>query len=286
MKIAQLLRDAATALAAAGIDSAPLEARLLLAHTLGIDRSAPLDRSRDIDPAPFQTLLARRLTHEPLAFITGHQGFWTLELAVSPATLIPRADSETLISAAIDASAERPPARILDLGTGTGCLLLAALSEFPQAFGVGIDLSPAAAALAAHNARHNGLASRAVFLAGSWAAAINTRFDLVLSNPPYIPGGDIPALMPEVAQFEPGRALDGGPDGLDAYRALAAALPGLLTAQGCAILEIGEGQGSDVTAIMAESGLATVTLMADLGGIPRALVLRPQKTFGSTDAFG
>jgi release factor glutamine methyltransferase len=281
VNIGALLRSATAQLAQKGIDSAALEARLLLACVLGVERNTPIDRAGDIDPAPFNALLARRLSHEPLAFITGRQGFWTLDLAVSPATLIPRADSETLIQAALEQPA---PRAILDLGTGTGCLLLAALSEFPGAFGVGVDLSPDAAALAARNARECGLSARAAFLAGRWSHAMAGRFDLVLSNPPYIPAADIPALMPEVARFEPARALDGGADGLDAYRALAEALPALLAQDGRAILEIGQDQGPAVSAIMASNGLETLTIKPDLGGIPRALVLRLQKTFGSTAA--
>ena len=280
--VATLLRTAAAQLAAAGIDSASLEARLLLAHAMGVDRTTLIDRRQAVDPTAFNALLARRLTHEPLAFITGQQGFWTLDLRVSPATLIPRADSETLISAAIT-HCTRPPERILDLGTGTGCLLLAALVEFPNAFGVGVDLNPAAAALAALNAKESGLATRAAFLAGSWATALNTKFDLILSNPPYIREADIADLMPEVADFEPTTALDGGPDGLAAYRVLAEALPALLTPNGLAILELGAGQADDVTAIAARQGLARVALVADLGGIPRALALNQQKTFGSED---
>lgn len=278
MNIGALLRSATAQLTAAGIDSASLEARLLLAHALGIERNAPADRTREIDPAAFNALLARRLTHEPLAFITGRQGFWTLDLAVSPATLIPRADSETLIQAALEYPA---PAAILDLGTGTGCLLLAALSAFPAAFGVGIDIAPDAARLAARNAAACGLADRAAFLAGSWAAAVNARFDLILSNPPYIPAGEIAGLMAEVALFEPASALDGGVDGLEAYRALATALPFLLAPEGRAILELGEHQGCDVRAVMAAHGLQTLAIRRDLGGIPRALVLGLQKTFGS-----
>ncbi len=279
MTTGELLRAATAQLTKAGIDSPQLEARLLLAHALGTDRNTPIDRAREIDPTAFNTLLARRLTHEPLAFIIGTQGFWTLDLAVSPATLIPRADSETLIQAALE---HANPASILDLGTGTGCLLLAALCEFPAASGIGIDLSPAAAALAARNAQTCNLATRSAFLAGNWSHAINARFDLILSNPPYIPAADIPALMPEVARFEPARALDGGEDGLTAYRALANILPHLLTETSHAILEIGQHQGPDITAIMAAHGLRTVTIKPDLGGIPRAMVLVLEKTFGRT----
>ncbi len=272
-----VLRQAVRALEAKGIAEARLEARLLLAHALGLDRSVLIDRGRDIDPTVFQSLLQRRLTHEPLAFITGRQGFWTLDLAVTPDTLIPRADSETLVAAACELLAATPPARILDLGTGTGCLLLACLVEFPAAFGVGVDLAPGAAALARDNAARNGLTTRSAFLAGSWATALAARFDLVLSNPPYIPQADIPGLMPEVAAHEPARALDGGADGLDAYRSILAALPDLLAPDGTAILELGAGQHAAVSALAARNGLATVALRADLGGIVRALVLRLQK---------
>lgn len=273
--IGERLRAAAAELTAAGIDSAALEARLLMAHSLGLDRATPLDRSMVANFTGFDALLARRLAREPLAFITGRQGFWTLDLAVSPATLIPRADSETLISAAIAARPARDVATILDLGTGTGCLLLAALVEFRHAFGVGVDLSPAAAALAAKNARSNGLAARAIFLAGCWAEALAGHFDLILSNPPYIPARDIEGLMPEVARHEPATALDGGADGLDAYRTILADLPRLLAPGGHAILELGAGQAATVSALARQAGLSVVTCQADLGDIPRALVLSP-----------
>ncbi len=280
MTAGEVLRAAAVALQQAGIDMPRLEARLLLAHALGLDRSVLIDRGREIDPTGFQTLLARRLTHEPLALITGHQGFWTLDLEVSRDTLIPRADSETLVSAAI-AHCTAPPGRILDLGTGTGCLLLACLVEFPQAFGVGIDLSPAAASLARRNAARNNLADHASFLAGDWAQAITGRFELVLSNPPYIPQGEIAGLMPEVARHEPARALDGGADGLDAYRVILAEMPRLLVPGGVGVLELGAGQDGDVGTLARDAGLETVALCADLGGIARALVLRAQKSFGN-----
>ncbi len=283
--IGDLLRNAAQRLAAQGIDSAALEARLLLAHALGVERHVYLDRRSPIDPAAFEALLARRLAHEPLAFITGHQGFWTLDLAVSPDTLIPRADSETLILAAKD-HCTPPPRMILDIGTGTGALLLAALVEFPNAFGVGVDISAGAAGLAARNARATGLHDRAAFVCGTWDAALAGRFDLVLSNPPYIPSSEIAGLMPEVALFEPASALDGGADGLDGYRALMALLPRVLAPSGIAVLELGAGQASAVTDLATRRGLTRVALKADLGGIPRALVLRMQKTFGTAPRDG
>ena len=276
MMVAAALRQAVAALEAEGIDEARLEARLLLAHALGVDRSVLIDRGRDIDPTRFLALLQRRLAHEPLAYITGRQGFWTLDLAVSADTLIPRADSETLVAAACDLLAESPPGRILDLGTGTGCLLLACLVAFPGAFGVGVDLSPGAAWLARGNAVANGLAGRSVFLAGNWAEALSGRFDLVLSNPPYIPHADIAGLMPEVSAHEPARALDGGADGLDCYRTILSALPQLLTPSGLAILELGAGQAGSVGALAVGLGLNIVALRPDLGGIARALVLSLQ----------
>jgi len=263
-------------LRAAAIENPRLEARLLLAEAMGVEQGALLGAPRrPVPPEParrFAEMLRRRLAHEPMAFILGRQGFWTLELEVSPETLIPRADSETVVEAALSAF-PAPAERVLDLGTGTGCLLLAVLSEWPGAFGVGVDLSPGAAALASRNAAANGLAGRAAFLAGNWAGALAGRFDLVLSNPPYIPRGDVPALMPEVAGHEPHRALDGGEDGLDAYRHIVAALPALLAPQGRAVLELGQGQREAVSRLATAAGLAIQGCQTDLSGIERALVL-------------
>jgi release factor glutamine methyltransferase len=271
---AALLRGAEV-LAAAGIEGARREARMLLHAALGVPDRMLLAPDAHVDREKFEALLARRAAREPMAFILGRQGFWTLDLEVSPATLIPRADTETLIHAALAAFPE--PARVrtvLDLGTGTGALLLAALTEFAGAWGVGVDSSPAAASLAARNARSNGLADRASFLCGDWAAAVAQTFDLVLSNPPYIGSADIASLMPEVAAHEPRAALDGGPDGLAAYRQIVADLPRLLAPGGVAILELGQGQAAAVAAIARAAGFAAPATLADLGGIARALVLR------------
>ena len=268
-------------LRAAAIPGPRMEARLLLAHAAGTTPEALLrDPRAPVPPAAaadFAALLRRRLDGAPMAFLTNHQGFWTLDLHCTPDTLIPRPDSETLIEAALDAFRERGVVRrVLDLGTGTGALLLAALAEFPKAAGIGVDLSPGAASLAQRNAARNGLSGRAAFLAGDWAAALVGRFDLVLSNPPYIESSAIAGLMPEVSRHEPRAALDGGADGLDAYRALAATLPGLLTPGGRAVLELGIGQAPSVTALMAAAGLTAVALRDDLGGVARALVLAPR----------
>lgn len=266
-------------LRAASIEGPRAEARLLLGEAMGVTPDALLRDARAAVPpeaaARFSELLKRRLGGEPMAHLLGRRGFWTLDLAVSPATLIPRPDSETLIEAALEAFPDRrAPLRVLDLGTGTGALLLAVLAEYPRGFGVGVDLVPEAAALARANADRNGLADRAAFLTGDWAAAISGRFHLVLSNPPYIESGAIPALMPEVARFEPASALDGGPDGLDAYRRLAAALPDLLMPSGWAILELGAGQEGAVAALARAAGLEPGRPRADLGGTARALPLR------------
>ena len=269
--IAEHLADSAAVLGAAGIDTPAREARLLLLHAIGRPAGTLLDRTELVTVPTLAALIARRAAREPMALITGRQGFWTLDLEVSRDTLIPRADSETLVEAAL---AARPEATsVLDLGTGTGCLLLAVLSELPAAWGLGIDLHPAAAALAARNANACHLAGRAAFLAGDWSAAIAARFDLVLSNPPYIPTADLTRLMPEVLAHEPARALDGGADGLFAYRHLATILPALLAPGGVAVLELGIGQHQTVPALAVASGLRVLGLRPDLGGIPRALIL-------------
>ena len=273
------LCQAGQRLRGAAIEAPRLEARRLLAHVLNTSEEALLRDPRATVPAEkaaqFAALLARRVAHEPFAYLTGRVGFWTLDLEVSPATLIPRADSESLIEAALDACPDKGAAQhVLDLGTGTGALLLAVLSEFPAASGVGVDLKPEAAALAARNAGRLGLAGRAGFVACDWAAALAGRFDLILSNPPYIESAAIAGLMPEVARHEPASALDGGADGLSAYRRIVAELPRLLAPRGVAVLELGEGQQAAVEALAKAAGLAPEACRADLGGVPRALVLR------------
>jgi release factor glutamine methyltransferase len=230
------------------------------------------------DMARLGPLVTRRETREPLALILGRREFWGLEFAVSPATLIPRPESETLIEAAIAAFLHQlPPRLILDLGTGTGCLLLAALSEFPAAFGIGVDRSSAAAALAARNATSLGLAERAGIVCGDWADALDGRFDLVLCNPPYVRSEDLGSLMPEVACHEPRSALDGGPDGFAAWHRLLPALPRLLAPGSVAVLELGAGQAETAAELALQAGLAS-DLWPDLMGIPRALVLRSAAT--------
>ena len=223
----------------------------------------------------FEALVARRAEREPLALILGRREFWSLDFAVSPATLVPRPDTETLITAALGAFADRAaPRRVLDLGTGSGCLLLATLSEFSRAFGIGVDRSAAAAVLAARNAAMLGLAGRSAFLCGDWAAALGAPFDLVLCNPPYIPTAQLDGLMPEVARHEPRAALDGGTDGLAAYRRLVPDLGRLLALGGVAVLEVGADQAGAVARLARHAGFA-VARYQDLSGIARALALRP-----------
>jgi release factor glutamine methyltransferase len=246
-----------------------LDAELLMAHALGVDRGVILlDPDRYSVPASFAPLVERRLRHEPIAYITGTRGFWSIDLAVGPGALVPRADSETLLIVAQAHFAGRAPAAVLDLGTGPGTLLLAALDEWP-ALGLGVDRSAEALAYARGNAAALGMTDRAHFICGSWASAIVGQFDLILANPPYIATDAL--LPPEVRDHEPHGALFAGADGLDDYRILAAQLPALIAAGGAAVIEIGSTQAVPVTALLEAQGLR-VALHHDYGGNPRVLV--------------
>lgn len=261
----------ALALKRAGIADFTFEARILIEDLAG--SSDPIDAAV---AARLTDALARRLAGEPLWRVLGAREFWGLSFALSPGTLEPRPDSETLIEAALGHLAARrhDELRLLDLGTGTGCLLIATLREFPQSSGLGIDLSPDAVATATGNAARNGVGERAAFHQGNWTAGMDERFDLIVSNPPYIGSAEIAHLDKNVREHDPLLALDGGPDGLDAYRALAAALPGHLKPGGLAILEIGAGQEEAVVALMRQAGLSHLDSRRDLGGHIRALVFR------------
>ena len=250
-----------------------LDAELLMAQALGVSREQLLLRHLD-DPvlATFAALLDRRLAHEPIAYITGTRDFWTINLAVGPGALIPRPDSETLIEAAVAYFVGRAPATILDLGTGPGTLLLAALADWPDAVGVGVDASPQALDYARGNAERLGMSGRAGFIEGNWADTIEQRFDLVLANPPYIATDE--ALPPDVRDHEPATALFAGPDGLDDYRIIAGQLPRLIAPGGMAAIEIGATQADAVTALLTTQGLS-VTLRRDLAGRDRCLVVTP-----------
>jgi len=269
-----VLDETAAALQGAGIDQARMEARRLLCWSLRCDHAALLTMNSFPEEAQKRLVdaLSRRCLREPLALIEGETGFWSLTLGVSQDTLIPRGDSETLIEVLLDLRPDRKSVgSVLDLGTGTGCLLLAALGEYEEAFGVGVDLSPGAAQLARNNARRNGFDGRSAFMAGSWCDALHGTFDVVLSNPPYIPADDIAGLMPEVRDHEPARALVGGMDGLDAYRLILGQMSRCLTPGGVLVLEIGQGQERDVERLAIAQGLILREARADLGGIIRAL---------------
>jgi release factor glutamine methyltransferase len=257
---ARPLQPLADRLAPVAGEAARIEARWLLEAAAG-------------DAAVLESLLARRLAREPVDRVLGRRGFWTLDLAVTSAVLSPRSDTETIVRAALDAVKRKGPLAILDLGTGSGAILLALLAELPEATGVGVDLSPDALDVARANAKANGLGDRAMFEHGDWGTLLGRHFDLVVSNPPYIPSGDIPGLDPEVRDHDPPLALDGGMDGLDAYRAILPLLPRLLADGGSAVLEIGIGQSDDVARLAGDAGLKVLEIRADLGGIPRAMVL-------------
>jgi len=279
VRIGDLLKQAAQRLAAAGIDGALREARLLLDAACRVPIATQIAfPEREINSTgaqQFGALVARRARREPMAHILGRREFWSLPFQVSADTLDPRPDSETLVQAVLDQTPDRSARlRVLDFGTGTGCLLLALLHELPSATGLGIDVSAQALGVARANAEALGLASRAVFRAGNWDDGIAPAFDIVISNPPYIPSGEIAALQPEVAVFEPPLALDGGPDGLAAYRRLAPAAERLLAKGGLAAFEVGLGQSDSVAGIGQAARLRHIATASDLGGVPRCILFR------------
>ena len=277
-RVDQLLARAAERLGAAGVEGARRDARLLLEAALGVDRVALLaDPGRLVAGAAaagFEQALRRRLDREPVSRILGRREFWGLSFLVSPATLDPRPDTETLVAAVLEQIENRDAElSLVDLGTGSGCLLLALLSELPRATGIGTDISAEAVLTARANAVALGLAGRASFTVGVWAEGIAGPCDWVVSNPPYVPVAAIADLAPEVARFEPLAALDGGADGLDAYRALAPQIARLCGPAGRAAVEIGAGQAAAVARILAVAGLNRVASTADLAGIERCLIL-------------
>ncbi|MFZ0424742.1 MAG: peptide chain release factor N(5)-glutamine methyltransferase [Xanthobacteraceae bacterium] len=272
----------------AGLDSPELDARLLVGHALGLDHAAlAAAAARPLDSAEQSAIAAladRRLGHEPVARIVGVKEFWSLDIHVDAATLVPRPETETVVEAALAAIDARDgrthdgrtdggrtrALRIADLGTGSGAILLALLTELPNAFGVGSDVSLQALALARANARSLGL-NRAGFVACNTTAALRGPFDLIVSNPPYIASDGIAALPAEVRLFDPRLALDGGADGLDCYRAIAAAVPALLVPGGAVIVELGAGQADAVAGLFAGTGLAPSPPRPDLSGVQRVL---------------
>jgi len=269
--IARALADATRRLSDTS-DTPRLDSELLMAEALNIDRDqlllSPPDRQV---PNRFWQMVERRRADEPVAYITGRRAFWNIELHVGPGVLVPRPDSEVLIASAIEHfGGTAGPGRMLDLGTGPGTLLLAALDVWPTATGLGIDVSRQAMSYAGANARRLGFESRVEFKIGNWAEGINESFDLILCNPPYVAEGA--DLGPGVREYEPDEALFAGEEGLDSYRALAPELPRLLNPRGIAAVEIGPDQGAQVTALLAREGLQA-RIAADLADRPRAVLL-------------
>jgi release factor glutamine methyltransferase len=277
--IADSLRLLSQSFKLAQIESAEADARLLVGQALHRSRAqlaAETDRlleAREVNV--ISALAARRLKHEPVARILGRKEFWSLELQVTPAVLVPRPETETVIDTALDAVTTRglrmENLRVLDIGTGSGALLLAMLRELPKAVGIGTDISADALAVARANAERHRLDTRCTFVAGNIASGVDGLFDFILSNPPYIASGDIASLPQEVRDYDPRPALDGGVDGLDCYRAIAAEVPRLLASGGRLIVELGAGQHEAVSALFTKAGLSVVDTRKDLAGIVRAL---------------
>lgn len=272
----RLIAEARRGFEAAGIDTAALDARLLLQHAAGLGHEEiAADPDREIgdgEAKRFREWVARRAAREPVSRILGEREFHGRCFEVTPAVLDPRPDTETLVGAAL---ALRPaPKRLLDLGTGSGAIIVTLLAEWPDAGGVATDLSAAALAVAERNAHRHGVSGRVEFAHGNWFEAVTGRFGLIVSNPPYIPLGDIAGLAADVRGFDPPRALDGGPDGLEAYRRIAAGAGGHLAPHGTVLVEIGAGRAAAVEAVFQAAGLTCHSRATDLGGHVRCLGFR------------
>lgn len=262
-------------LEAAGVETPVLDARILLESGAGVSRlDIVTDPRRAVSAQQVEAvrqLAQRRERREPIAYILGRKAFWSLELAVGSGVLVPRPETEFVVEAALGSVPKEAPARVIDLGVGSGAILLAILSERPNATGVGVDVSGDALAIAAANARALGLHDRIRFHEGHWWRGVEGRFDVVVSNPPYIPSGEVPTLSPEVARHEPLLALDGGPDGLAAYREIIAELPSRLGPNGVFALEVGRGQDVAVAALARTAGLCVDEPVTDLVGVKRVV---------------
>ena len=264
-------------LAEAGVEGPRTDAWLLLGAATGRSRAdliaGHVDHLSAREMKRLEALTRRRLAREPMAYIIGEKEFWSLPLWVTPAVLIPRPDSETVVEAALAEVADPgAPLRVLDLGTGSGCLLLALLSELANATGVGVDANAAALTVAQRNAERLGLAPRAHFMQDDWGRSLDDRFDLIVSNPPYVPEDEFEELAPEIRKFEPRDALAAGPDGLVAYAALAGHCARLLMPRGRVVLEIGRGQAEAVASILERHELEVIGSRADLSGVERCLI--------------
>jgi release factor glutamine methyltransferase len=272
-EVAQRFRDR-------GLDTPDLDARILVGHALGLDRTALLlageRRLEATEIARIDRLAARRLRREPIARITATKEFWGLPLRITPDVLVPRPQTETVVEealAAVDRTGMRARAlRIADLGVGSGAILIALLAELPNACALGTDRDPAAVALARENARRLGVAGRAAFVACDFGAAVAPPCDLVVTNPPYIRTDEIAGLEADVREFDPRGAIDGGPDGLAAYRVIAIQARHILAPGACLIAEIGQGQGDAVAGILAAAGFGGIRIVPDLAGVSRVVV--------------
>jgi release factor glutamine methyltransferase len=284
MTLRDLAAEIAARLAAAGIEGARSEAWLLLAAVTGRERAALMtgaDTLSAAQEARLDALVRRRVAREPVAYLLGEKEFWSLRFEVDPAVLVPRPETETVVEAVLARLPDRQRAlRLLDLGVGSGCPLLALLSELPRATGLGIDESAAALAIARRNAERLGLAARAHFRPGRWGEGLADAFDVIVSNPPYVSEGDWGGLHPEIRDFEPRAALVAGEDGLAAYRSLAPDCARLLAPGGLCALEIGSGQGDAVAALLAAQGLTVVERPRDLAGIERCVLARHRASAG------
>ncbi len=273
--LVSLWTDVKKRLEAAGVDMPVFDARLLVEAGAGVSRldivTDPRRVLSDEQVSAVDSLVRRREAREPVAHIIGRRHFWTLDLAVTRDVLIPRPETELLVESAMHALPAAEPSRVLDLGVGSGAILLAVLTERPQATGVGVDRSADALAIAQLNADALNFNDRVDLRVGNWGEGVEGDFDLIVSNPPYIASKDIETLQPEVARFEPRLALDGGADGLDAYRAIIADLPRLLKPGGSFALEVGLGQAEAVRALAGLAGLSTDEPKRDLAGIPRVV---------------
>jgi release factor glutamine methyltransferase len=259
----------------ANIDTASLDARIILKHILKIDETdliANSDTEVSVsDSQLINTVLHRRINGEPISQIVGHKEFWSLDFKVTKDVLDPRPDSETLINAALSYFGDTPPTLIADLGTGTGCLPIALLTEWPNCQAIAVDISEKALAVASENAKTHGVSDRIRFVQGSWAEPLNEKFDLVLSNPPYITSADIESLSVEVRKFDPILALDGGEDGLDCYKKIISSLKSIMKPHGICLLESGYNQDQDIARLAKDTGLSVNAIHPDLAGIARAV---------------
>jgi len=273
---AEALRAAQARLTDAGVETPALDAKILLLHVEDVDVAALMADPDATLRAPdaFESVIVRRCNREPVSKIIGYRDFWAHQFEVTPDVLDPRPDTETLIETALEITPDNAPIRVLDLGTGSGCILLTLLAERSAATGVGVDMSKAALSVAKRNAAALKLSQRSEFLISDWFMALDETFDVVVSNPPYISTLEKPSLSPEVTDWDPEAALFAGMDGLQAYRKIADGLTAVLKPDGTAFFEIGRGQGEAVKRLFEDAGFRRISSRKDLGGIERCLVVQ------------